>query len=34
MVINGKPRQACSALIDKLEQPIRLAADEHLPGCS
>jgi len=24
MVINGKPRQACSALIDKLEQPIRL----------
>jgi len=25
MVINGKPRQACSALIDKLEQPIRIA---------
>lgn len=24
MVINGKPRQACTALIDKLEQPIRL----------
>jgi succinate dehydrogenase / fumarate reductase iron-sulfur subunit len=23
MVINGKPRQACTALIDKLEQPIR-----------
>ncbi len=32
MVINGKPRQACTALIDKLEQPIRLAADEHVPG--
>ncbi|MGE5703915.1 MAG: succinate dehydrogenase iron-sulfur subunit [Clostridia bacterium] len=25
MVINGKPRQACSALIDKLEQPVRVA---------
>src|SRR5690606_31909043 len=24
MVINGKPRQACAALIDNLEQPIRL----------
>lgn len=24
MVINGKPRQACSTLIDQLEQPIRL----------
>lgn len=24
MVINGKPRQACSALVDQLEQPIRL----------
>lgn len=24
MVINGKPRQACTALIDKLEQPIRI----------
>ncbi|WP_339059981.1 succinate dehydrogenase iron-sulfur subunit [Tepidibacillus marianensis] len=24
MVINGKPQQSCSALIDKLEQPIRL----------
>jgi succinate dehydrogenase / fumarate reductase iron-sulfur subunit len=24
MVINGKPRQACTALIDKLEQPVRL----------
>src|SRR3954453_5990136 len=24
MLINGKPRQACTALIDKLEQPIRL----------
>jgi succinate dehydrogenase / fumarate reductase iron-sulfur subunit len=24
MVINGKPRQACTALVDKLEQPIQL----------
>ncbi|RAL26765.1 succinate dehydrogenase iron-sulfur subunit [Thermoflavimicrobium daqui] len=24
MVINGRPRQACTALIDKLEQPIRV----------
>ena len=24
MVINGKPRQSCTALIDHLEQPIRL----------
>ncbi len=24
MVINGKPRQSCTALVDKLEQPIRL----------
>ncbi len=24
MVINGKPRQACSSLIDQLEQPIRI----------
>lgn len=25
MVINGVPRQACSALIDKLQQPISIA---------
>jgi succinate dehydrogenase / fumarate reductase iron-sulfur subunit len=31
MVINGKPRQACSALIDKLEQPIRLAPMSTFP---
>lgn len=24
MLINGRPRQACTALVDKLEQPIRL----------
>ncbi|MCQ6273475.1 succinate dehydrogenase iron-sulfur subunit [Bacillus sp. V3B] len=24
MVINGKPRQSCSAIVDQLEQPIRL----------
>lgn len=31
MVINGKPRQACSALIDQLEQPIRLKPARTFP---
>ena len=31
MVINGKPRQACSALIDKLEQPVRVAPMKTFP---
>jgi succinate dehydrogenase / fumarate reductase iron-sulfur subunit len=31
MVINGKPRQACTALIDKLEQPIRLEPMSTFP---
>jgi succinate dehydrogenase / fumarate reductase iron-sulfur subunit len=31
MVINGKPRQACTALIDKLEQPIRLEPMNTFP---
>ena len=31
MVINGKPRQACSALVDKLEQPIRVAPMSTFP---
>ncbi|MDQ1912140.1 succinate dehydrogenase iron-sulfur subunit [Paenibacillus sp. GD4] len=31
MVINGKPRQACTALVDKLEQPIRLAPMSTFP---
>ncbi len=31
MVINGKPRQACSALIDKMEQPIRIAPMKTFP---
>ncbi|MCG7410536.1 succinate dehydrogenase iron-sulfur subunit [Paenibacillus sp. ACRRX] len=31
MVINGKPRQACSALVDKLEQPIRLEPMKTFP---
>lgn len=31
MVINGKPRQACSALVDKLEQPIRLEPMRTFP---
>lgn len=31
MVINGKPRQACSALVDKLEQPIRIAPMSTFP---
>lgn len=31
MVINGKARQACTALIDKLEQPIRLEPMRTFP---
>ncbi|MGA9174355.1 MAG: succinate dehydrogenase iron-sulfur subunit [Thermoactinomyces sp.] len=31
MVINGKPRQACTALIDKLEQPIRVEPMKTFP---
>lgn len=31
MVINGKPRQACSALIDQLEQPVRLEPMKTFP---
>jgi succinate dehydrogenase / fumarate reductase, iron-sulfur subunit len=31
MVINGKPRQACTALVDKLEQPIRLKPARTFP---
>jgi succinate dehydrogenase / fumarate reductase iron-sulfur subunit len=31
MVINGKPRQACSALVDKLEQPVRIAPMTTFP---
>ncbi|KKB35128.1 succinate dehydrogenase iron-sulfur subunit [Bacillus thermotolerans] len=31
MVINGKPRQSCAALVDKLEQPIRLAPMSTFP---
>lgn len=31
MVINGKARQACTALVDKLEQPIRLAPMTTFP---
>ncbi|NHM30518.1 succinate dehydrogenase iron-sulfur subunit [Neobacillus terrae] len=31
MVINGKPRQSCSALVDQLEQPIRLEPMRTFP---
>ncbi|MCL6633016.1 MAG: succinate dehydrogenase iron-sulfur subunit [Alicyclobacillus herbarius] len=31
MVINGKPRQACTALVDKLEQPIHLKPMRTFP---
>ena len=31
MVINGKPRQSCSALVDKFEQPIRLKPMRTFP---
>ncbi|HEY4552066.1 MAG TPA: succinate dehydrogenase iron-sulfur subunit [Bacillaceae bacterium] len=31
MVINGKPRQSCTALVDKLAHPIRLAPMDTFP---
>lgn len=31
MVINGKPRQSCSAILDQLEQPIRLEPMKTFP---
>ncbi|WP_207761727.1 succinate dehydrogenase iron-sulfur subunit [Tetzosporium hominis] len=31
MVINGRPMQSCSALVDKLEQPIKLAPMRTFP---
>jgi succinate dehydrogenase / fumarate reductase, iron-sulfur subunit len=31
MVINGKPRQSCTALVDQLEQPIRLEPMSTFP---
>ena len=31
MIINGQPRQACSALVDDLEQPIRLEPMTKFP---
>lgn len=31
MLINGKPRQACTALIDKLEQPVRVEPMRTFP---
>lgn len=31
MIINGKPRQACTALVDKLDQPIRLEPFSKFP---
>lgn len=31
MVINGKPRQACTALVDHLEEPIRIAPMSTFP---
>ena len=31
MIINGKPRQACTALVDKLAQPIRLEPFSKFP---
>ena len=31
MVINDKPRQSCSALVDQLTQPIRLAPMKTFP---
>jgi succinate dehydrogenase / fumarate reductase iron-sulfur subunit len=31
MIINGKPRQACTAIVDRLQQPIRLAPMRTFP---
>jgi succinate dehydrogenase / fumarate reductase iron-sulfur subunit len=31
MVVNGKPRQSCTALVDQLEQPIRLEPMKTFP---
>lgn len=31
MIINGKPRQSCSAIVDQLEQPIRLEPMKTFP---
>lgn len=31
MVINGRPRQGCSTLVDKIQQPIRLAPMSTFP---
>ncbi len=31
MVINGKPRQACTALVDQLEQPIKIEPFSKFP---
>jgi succinate dehydrogenase / fumarate reductase iron-sulfur subunit len=31
MIINGKPRQACTALVDKLDQPVRVAPMKTFP---
>lgn len=31
MVINGRPRQACTSLVDKLEQPIRVQPMKTFP---
>ncbi|MFB5662921.1 succinate dehydrogenase iron-sulfur subunit [Alteribacillus sp. HJP-4] len=31
MIINGKPRQSCTALVDQLEQPIRLEPMKTFP---
>jgi len=33
MLINGRARMACSALIDNLEQPIRLEPFSKFPSC-
>src|SRR5690625_3852430 len=31
MIINGQARQSCAALVDKLEQPVRLAPMDTFP---
>ena len=34
MVINGRPRQSCSALVDQLRATDSFRTDEDIPCCS
>ena len=34
MVINGRPRQSCSAIVDQLRTTDSIRTDENIPCCS